>query len=125
MDQSLSQDEVILNCWNEYKKTREYSSGAKMAIPEHHPIIEKREEDGLRKIYVNVVKKTSTDIKSRTIGQWLTEWKYMNTCLNSLLSFFQKSFILLRYHPISLLRTRRLFKYSFLMTRKDLFKNNF
>jgi len=83
MDQSLSQDEVILNCWNEYKKTREYLAGAKMAVPEHHQIIEKREEDGLRKIYVNVVKKTTTDVKNRTIGQWLTEWKYMNRLLFS------------------------------------------
>ena len=41
MDQALTQTEVTPNCWNEYKKTREYLSGAVMAIPAHHPIIEK------------------------------------------------------------------------------------
>jgi fido (protein-threonine AMPylation protein) len=81
MDQALPQAEVTQNCWNEYKKTREYLSGAVMAIPEHHPIIEKREEDGLRKIYEKVVKRTTHDIKNRTIGQWLEEWKYMNDLL--------------------------------------------
>ena len=77
MDQALTQDEVIQNCWNEYKKSREYLSGAKMAIPAHHKVVENREEDGLRKIYEKVVKKSTHDIKNRTIGQWLDEWKYM------------------------------------------------
>lgn len=81
MDQALTQAEITINCWNEYKKTREYLSGAVMAIPAHHPIIEKREEDGLRKIYEKVVKKTTHSIKNRTIGQWLDEWKHLDDLL--------------------------------------------
>lgn len=81
MDLALTQSEVTQNCWNEYKKSREYLSGAIMAIPEHHKIIENREEDGLRRIYDNVVKKSTKNIKNRTIGQWLAEWKHMDELL--------------------------------------------
>lgn len=81
MDQALSKDDVTLNCWNEYKKSREYLAGAVMAIPEHHPIVEKREEAGLRRIYEKVVKISTNDIKNHNIGQWLEEWKKMNELL--------------------------------------------
>lgn len=81
MDQALSINEVTPNCWNEYKKSKEFLAGAIMAIPEHHSIVEKREEDGLRRIYEKVVKVTTKDIMNRTIGKWLDEWKKMNKLL--------------------------------------------
>jgi|GEM_PF-2945419 len=81
MDQALSIDEVIPNLWNEYKKSREYLSGLKMAIPEHHRCVEKREEEGLARIYEKIVKKVTKDIKGRYIGEWLVEWKNMNKLL--------------------------------------------
>jgi fido (protein-threonine AMPylation protein) len=81
MDQALSINEVTPNCWNEYKKSREYLSGAIMAIPEHHQIVEKREEDGLRRVYERIVKVSTKDIKNYNIGQWLKEWKEMDRLL--------------------------------------------
>lgn len=87
MEVALTREEVVADLWTEYKKTREYKEGAVMAIPSHHPLVEQREVEGLRTIYKRFVKVLETnknvqdELKNRTIGVWLEEWKGMNKLL--------------------------------------------
>lgn len=87
MDIPLLRDQVIDQLWLAYKKTSEYENGQTKAIPTHHGLVEKQEKTGLREIYIHFVsileKGTSLkkELKERTIGQWLSEWKKMHESL--------------------------------------------
>lgn len=46
-ENALTKDEVIPQLWQEYRRDKEYLSGAKHGIRRDHPIVIHREEDGL------------------------------------------------------------------------------
>lgn len=87
MDVPLSEDGVVPSLWSAYRKTSEYRSGLVKAIPAHHPLVEGQEKDGLGAIYssfietLNSTKNAKFELKNRTIGEWLEEWKNMHKLL--------------------------------------------
>jgi len=87
MDIALAQEDVIKPLWLEYKKTLQYRQGLTKAIPKHHILVEKREKLGLRSIYKLFIKELSSvrnarlELKSRNIGDWLSEWRKMHKML--------------------------------------------
>jgi cell filamentation protein, protein adenylyltransferase len=87
MELPLLQDEAVPNLWTAYKKTKEYKAGFNKAIPEHHELVERREVEGLRSIYKRFVKTLEAnqdvreELKNRTVGQWLNEWREMHVLL--------------------------------------------
>lgn len=84
MDAALLQEEVIPQLWSAYKKTTEYKSGSKKAIPAHASLVINAEIQGLRSIYIHFVKKLLEHkslkgvLKKRTEAEWLAEWKQMH-----------------------------------------------
>lgn len=84
MDVALSEEEVIPQLWNAYKKKKEYLSGQKGAIPPHHALVEAQEKMGLREIVQRVSKETKAGhmmLIDRTVGNWLSEWRSMHKLL--------------------------------------------
>lgn len=87
MELPLLQEEVVPDLWTAYQKTKEYRAGANRAIPPHHALVERREVEGLRSIYKRFVRTLGAnrdireELKNRTIGQWLSEWREMHTLL--------------------------------------------
>lgn len=51
VENALTKDEVIPQLWQEYCRDREYLSGAKLEIRRNHPIVMRREEEGLNMLY--------------------------------------------------------------------------
>jgi len=88
MDVALLQDDVIPQLWNAYIKTEEYRhKEMRRAIPRHHLLVENQEREGLRDIYqrqirtLQVYRTARLELKERTVGQWLDEWKEMHRLL--------------------------------------------
>ena len=87
MDIALIEDQVVEEIWLAYKKTRDYKKGLIHAVPPHNIIVEKQERLGLRAIYLSLIIKLKSEInsilelKSRTVGIWLEEWKKMHKLL--------------------------------------------
>lgn len=87
MDIPLSQEDAVTPFWLAYKKTPEYKRGLIKAIPAHHPLVEKQEREGLQSIYTQFIKSLSStqnakaELKSRSVGTWLNEWKNMQKML--------------------------------------------
>lgn len=87
MDVRLSEDDVVPPLWFAYRKTSEYRSGLVKAIPAHHPLVERQERNGLMAIYSSFIEKLNStknakfELKNRTIGEWLEEWKNMHKLL--------------------------------------------
>lgn len=79
MDVPLLKESVVPALWQAYKKTKDYKDGAIKAIPEHNPIVEKAEAEGLKKIYrafiaeLNSSKDAREELLNRNIGEWLEE----------------------------------------------------
>lgn len=75
--------EVVDNLWLEYRKTLEYrnSPDKLVAIRQNHPIIVRREEEGL-KIIISTIEKNLGDertlylekLASRRPSEWIAEW---------------------------------------------------
>lgn len=58
-ENALTQDEVIPQLWQEYCRDKEYLSGAKFGIRRDHPIVLRREEEGLGMLYKKYVQRAS------------------------------------------------------------------
>ena len=87
MDIPLSEDEVVVSLWNQYKKTSTYKKSPK-AIPPHNSIVEEKEHHGLRQVITNFLAnklKEDRDYKeslaARSVSEWLKEWKEMHETL--------------------------------------------
>lgn len=85
MENPLAEQHAVPALWNAYKKTKEYrESGLKAAIPTHHALIEKQEEEGLQRVYGHFIKDFGSNrniietLSARTIGEWLSSWKEMH-----------------------------------------------
>lgn len=83
-------NELILNLWNQYKKTDEFGNKAivPLAIPKNHPIVKDREERGLLKIIhelKNSLENKNTlylnELKNRKPADWISEWKHFHDLL--------------------------------------------
>ncbi len=78
---------MVKELWLVYKKTAEYKHGSIHAIPAHNITIEKQEREGLRAIYLSLITKLESEnsstfeLKNRTVGDWLEEWKRMHKLL--------------------------------------------
>lgn len=87
MDIPLPEDEVVKPLWLSYKKTPQFHQGLTKAVPAHHPLVEKQEKLGLTAIYISFIKILNSaqnardELKTRTIGDWLNEWKQMHNIL--------------------------------------------
>lgn len=84
MDNFLSKGEVIDQLWLAYKKTPEYKKGLIDGIAANNPLVINQEKEGLKRIYIYFVHKLNSstnakeELKNRTIGDWLDEWKKMH-----------------------------------------------
>lgn len=98
MEMTLSQSDVVPQLWSAYQKTKEYRSGSIAGIPAGHFLVEKQEEFGFTLIYKHFVTDLRhradlrAEIKNRTIGEWLTEWKAMHERLFSLVLMHRGDF---------------------------------
>ncbi len=87
MDVALVQDDVVKALWLAYKKTSDYKRGLNKAIPAHNPLVEEQEKLGLKSIYklfieeLNSIKNSRLELKNRSVGDWLNEWKKMHEML--------------------------------------------
>lgn len=78
----LRKDELINNLWSEYQKTSEYKVDRQTkAISKENPIIIRREERGLKEIFINLQKELANrhviyrdNLLNRDKGEWVSEW---------------------------------------------------
>jgi len=75
--------EVVANLWSEYGKTSEYKSDTQpiVGISQDHPIIIRREEEGLRRIVDRLGNELSNSkilylkkLRERVPSEWVSEW---------------------------------------------------
>ncbi len=83
MSEFYHRSEVVANLWAEYVKTPEYKRNPEpiVGIRQDHPIIVKREEDGLRRIVNRLENELSNTrvlylkkLQQRVPSEWYTEW---------------------------------------------------
>ena len=87
MEEPISDIDIVPQLWSAYKKSSEYKNGMVHAIPAHSKLIEDQERRGLGSIYTNFVRTLNSgidgrqELKTRTIKDWLSEWKSMHHSL--------------------------------------------
>lgn len=83
MSEFYHRTEVVTNLWDEYKKTSEYKRDTEpiVAISQDHPIIIRREEEGLHRIVDSLESELSNSkilylkkLQGRVPSEWLSEW---------------------------------------------------
>lgn len=87
MDVVLYPEDITASLWSAYRKTKEYKCGQNKAIPPHHELVENQEKEGLKAIINSFIKRLNSNtiernqIKDKSIGEWLLQWKEMHTML--------------------------------------------
>ncbi len=79
-ENGLTKDEVIPQLWNEYMRSLEFRGGAIFSIKKDHPIIIRREKDGLRNVYNKYIRSAATQT-SQTAIELVEEIKDMHDIL--------------------------------------------
>lgn len=85
----LSKEAVLPNLWREFSHSKEFViKGPFQAIPKHHPIIVRREEEGLEAVVKEIETALSNTktlylglLKSRKPSEWISEWLHMQDLL--------------------------------------------
>lgn len=83
----LHRDDVVPNLWRAYKKTAEYKNGRTESISSIHPIVRKREAEGLNSIFIAFVSRLQSNVIlkdryiSKNVGEWIADWKRMHNTL--------------------------------------------
>jgi Fic family protein len=83
----LSKEQFTKKFWNVYKQSEDYKRGMVEGVRNNHPLLVDFERMGLEKIYKRCLLEGSLKgnfkeiLKSRSIADWLSEWKKMHDLL--------------------------------------------